>query len=303
MARPRRTALFPVARCAVALCLLLSARAQAQQPLQAYLSEGARRAILDQRAERKVDRALKRLQKSPLDDALLQKLLLSKRAAPYLPQALPRLADLSRKEGIGDVVNRLIRGGQNGAYELAVAHAFRKELKSVSAFVDGNEVDGLLRSGTVLEAKSGQPRRPDHLLLQVQRRAAGKNKVLLALNYMPQPETLFKLKELNRQLSGRFEVDYIPLQGGPAKVLVKGEGLERPAGCAGLLARQGKAPRVPRNARKLLHPGMNKLFPLPQNSKLGRYAAPTYGRGLPGAQRGRGPVRTARSVRRGRAAP
>ncbi len=211
------------------LALLVCAPAAAQQSLSAYLSPAARDSISSARAQRKVSSALRKLEHSSIPRRSLLQLLASEKAAPYLPRALPQLASLKSAHGIEDVVKRLTRGGQNGAYELAVAHAFRKEIKSVSTFVAGNEVDGLLRSGTIIESKSGRPKRPEHILVQARRRAEDGSKVVLALNYKPKPRVLRKLKKLNRELKGRLEVQYLPLAGNSYKVLVNGRGVENPS--------------------------------------------------------------------------
>ncbi len=207
---------------------LATAPAAAQQRLNAYLSQSARDNITQARAQKRVNTALRKLEHSNIPRPMLAQLMASEKAAPFLPRALPQLASLKDAHGIGDVVKRLTRGGQSGAYELAVAHAFRRSIKSVSTFVAGNEVDGLLRSGTIIESKSGRPSRPEHILVQARRRAAGGNKVVLALNYKPRKKVMRKLQKLNRELNGRLEVQYLPLNGSGYKVLVNGRRVEDP---------------------------------------------------------------------------
>lgn len=226
------------------------------------------------RAGRQVGQALTKLEHSNLSQPLLRKMLASKKAAPYLPQALPQLASLTWAHGIDDVVHRLTRGGQNGAYELAVAHAFRGQIKSVSSFVNNNEVDGLLRSGTIIESKSGRPRRPEHVLVQVARRAQGGHNVVLALNYKPQPKIMTKLRKLNKQLKGRLEVQYIPLKGTGYQVLVEGRNVEDPqnrtnfeAARRKLLTRKVKPQRQTSNRRQARQTQPSKSKPAPWRGK------------------------------------
>ena len=240
--------------------------AKAQQSLGAYLSSTARGEIARQNAGRKVNSALRKLERSPLPRPLLAKLMGSDKAAPFLPRALPQLASLSRAHGIEDVVKRLTRGGQSGAYELAVAHAFKKEIKSVSTFVGGNEVDGLLRSGTIIESKSGRPRRPEHILVQAKRRAQDGSKVLLALNYKPRPRILKKLQKLNRELHGRLEVQYLPLNGSSYKVLVNGRNVEDPSNRRNQTRTKQARPKTPRAPRNL-----GKANTRPATRRAGRW--------------------------------
>ena len=236
------------------MVLLHCAPATAQQPLNAYLSPAARENITRERAQRRVGSALRKLEHSTIPRRSLMQLLASEKAAPFLPRALPQLASLSRAHGIEDVVKRLTRGGQNGAYELAVAHAFRKEIKSVSTFVGGNEVDGLLRSGTIIESKSGRPKRPEHILVQARRRAEDGSKVVLALNYKPKPRVMRKLKKLNRELQGRLEVQYLPLNGNGYKVLVNGRKVENPTNRRNLDAAHKLTSRPVKVPRKTTSP-------------------------------------------------
>ena len=232
----------------LALLLTLWGAPAAAQSLSDYLSPAARESITREHAQRRVGSALRKLEHSSIPRRMLMKLVSSAKAAPYLSRALPQLAGLSKAHGIEDVVKRLTRGGQNGAYELAVAHAFRKEIKSVSTFVGGNEVDGLLRSGTIIESKSGRPKRPEHILVQARRRAEDGSKVVLALNYKPRAPVLRKLKKLNRELKGRLEVQYLPLTGNSYQVLVNGRKVEDPTNRRNVdapkkVTRQVKVPR------------------------------------------------------------
>jgi hypothetical protein len=129
---------------------------------------------------------------------------------------------------MGDLLDRFASNGQGVSYEIAVAHAYRSNISSVSAFLRGNELDGTLRSGTVIESKSAEPRRPEHLLLQLRRRAEGGQKVILALGYRPSGETLQKLRALSTELGGRIEVHHIPLLSSSYEVLVEGRNIENP---------------------------------------------------------------------------
>jgi hypothetical protein len=228
--------------------LLLWLPAAAGQPLSAHLSDEAQRAIDNSGNRAEVQQALKKLERSDLPRKLLRKLVASKRAASYLPASLPRLADLGPVEGLGDVVKRLARSGRSGAYELAVVHAFRGQIGAASAFVGEHEVDGLLASGTIIESKSGKPKRPDHILTQVRRRAAGGKKVALALNYRPTDAFLGKLRALSHELGGRLEVQYIPLNGRSYETLVAGRRVEAPRGRTNVVRLPTKSLR--RKARK-----------------------------------------------------
>jgi hypothetical protein len=171
---------------------------------------------------------LQRLERSALPRQTLQNLLSSRSAAPYLACSLPRVADLADLPGMGDLLQRFASNGQGVSYEIAVAHAYRSNINSVSAFLRGNELDGRLQSGTVIESKSAEPRRPEHLLLQLRRRAEGGQKVILALGYRPSPEYLRRLRALSTELGGRIEVHHIPLRSSTYEVLVEGRDIENP---------------------------------------------------------------------------
>jgi hypothetical protein len=211
-----------------ALALVPSLALGQQTPsLQSYLCSGARCVFA-----RQPDLAatLTRLETSPLAKPELQRLLASEKAVPFLRVSLPRLLDLAAVPGINDLVQRFARNGQGVSYELAVAHAYRADLRSLPTFdASRNEIDGQLRSGVILESKSAEPSRPEHLAVQIRRRAQGNARVLLALNYTPSPSALDVLKKLGRELGGRLEVQQIPFGGNAYAVLVPGLNFERPA--------------------------------------------------------------------------
>jgi hypothetical protein len=204
----------------VLVATLAIPQATAQTPLSSYLGS----LVLGREGKQ----ALERLERTSIPRQTLQNLLSSRGASPYLRCSLPRIADLAELPGMGDLVARFASNGQGVAYEIAVAHAYRSNITSVSAFLRGNELDGTLRSGTVIESKSAQPRRPEHLLLQLRRRAEGGQKVILALGYRPSSEQLRQLRALSSELDGRVEVHHIPLRGSSYEVLVEGRNIENP---------------------------------------------------------------------------
>ncbi len=208
--------------------LLLVCRGAWAQRLESYLSPDARRCIQASGCQGEVCKALGRLEKSEIPQATLRELLQSDKAAPYLPGALGRMADLSGVGGLADLAHRFASNGQGGAYEIAVAHAHKGLVQSVSSFINGNETDGRLRSGTIIESKSAEPRRPDHLIEQLRKRAEGGQRVLLAVNYMPNAELMGKLRQLSGELGGRLGVNLIPLSGSSFQILIPGDGVERP---------------------------------------------------------------------------
>jgi hypothetical protein len=208
---------------ALVLAMSLATPAIAQTSLRSYLPIS-----LHSTLGRDALNALDQLDRSALPRPALQAILGSKSAAPYLRCTLPRIAELAGVTGMGDLLDRFATNGQGVAYEIAVAHAYRTNLSSVSAFLRGNELDGTLRSGTVIESKSAEPRRPEHLLLQLRRRAEGGQKVILALGYRPGADFLQKLRALSTELGGRLEVHHIPLATSTYEVLVEGRGIENP---------------------------------------------------------------------------
>lgn len=210
--------------------LLLVSPAWAQGRPSEWLSAPAATTIGRPSRPEQTSAALRRLSSSELRPELLQRLLASRSAAPYLSEALPRLAELTKVEGINSLVERFISNGMGGAYELAVAHAHRQQLRAVDGELAGNQLDGQLRSGTILEAKSAPPKRPDHLLEQLRRRGAEGRRVVLAVGYRPSNEDLRKLRAVRQELNGRLEVQLIPLSGNGYKVLVPGRGVENPSG-------------------------------------------------------------------------
>lgn len=208
---------------ALVLATLFASSAFAQSSLRSYLPESTRVAL-----GREALAALDQLDRSVLPRPALRAVLGSKSATPYLGCTLPRIAELAEVPGMGDLLDRFASNGQGVAYEIAVAHAYRSNLSSVSAFLRGNELDGTLRSGTVIESKSAEPHRPEHLLLQLRRRAEGGQKVILALGYRPGADFLQKLRALSTELGGRLEVHHIPLTTSTYEVLVEGRGIENP---------------------------------------------------------------------------
>jgi hypothetical protein len=211
----------------LAIVGVLAASSAGAQPLQSYLCSGARCALARQPD---LQTTLNRLETSSIAKPALQMLLASEKAAPFLSISLPRLLDLAAVPGIDDLVQRFARNGQGASYELAVAHAYRAELRSLPSFdANRNEIDGQLRSGVILESKSAEPSRPEHLAVQIRRRALGGQRVLLALNYTPSPTTLFVLRKLGHELGGRLEVLQLPIGGDTYGVLVPGSGFERPS--------------------------------------------------------------------------
>ncbi len=212
-----------VACCLVLAATVVASSVHAQTSLRSLLPEPTRLTLGRDALE-----ALDHLDRSALPRPTLQAILGSRSAAPYLACTLPRIAELAGVAGMEDLLGRFASNGQGVAYEIAVAHAYRANLTSVSAFLRGNELDGMLRSGTVIESKSAEPRRPDHLLLQLRRRAEGGQKVILALGYRPAADFLQKLRALSSELGGRIEVHHIPLATSTYEVLVEGRGIENP---------------------------------------------------------------------------
>jgi hypothetical protein len=213
-------------RLMVAALVLAWSSASTAQPLATSLAAAGQGRLL---TEPSVSDALLRLERSAISRPLLRQLLSSPKAAPYLGVSLPRLANLAGVSGIDDLVRRFASNGQGGAYELAVANAYRSDLAAVSSFLGGNELDGRLRSGTVIESKSAPPRRPEHLLDQIRRRAAGGQRVVLALGYDPPAAYLERLRALSQELGGRLEVHHIPLVGKSYHALIEGRDIENPA--------------------------------------------------------------------------
>lgn len=212
----------------VVLGLVLATVPATAAGLDAYLSADGRAAIEREGQAVAVRDALRRLEGSGIPQSLLQQVLASRENAPYLPLALPRLADLSNVTGAAELVKRFVGNGQGVAYELAVAHAHRTNLCSLAGFSGGQEVDGLLRSGAVLESKSAPPKHPEHLLEQIRRRTAGGQRMIVALNYVPEAAQLGAIRQLCNALGNRVEVQHIPLNGTGYTVLVPGINVEDP---------------------------------------------------------------------------
>jgi hypothetical protein len=208
------------------LALVPAAPSYAQSTLASFLSPELSGLVARAGTGSPLGTALSSLDKNkPLFEPV-SAILRSAKASPYLAEGIPRIAELASLglPGLESSLWRMARGGQSGAYEIAVAHAFRSRIAAVCAQHGGNEVDGLLKAGTVLEAKSGPPKSIEHLCLQVRRRGEGGENVVLALNYLPGLADYNKLAQVHKQMAGRLEVLFIPLVGNSYKVILPGAG-------------------------------------------------------------------------------
>lgn len=142
----------------------------------------------------------------------------------YLADTLSALAEIAPADGARGLVARLARARNSGdaagaSYEAWVARSMGDRLRAVAVSHEGNEVDLLLKDGSVGEAKAGRP--SDDVLRQLSARAKTGRPVLLFTGQDPGSDWLQWFAETAvPALPGGVRVVHLPF-GGKARHLLR----------------------------------------------------------------------------------
>ena len=99
------------------------------------------------------------LERNSVPRDLLRAVISNPHAKPYLADALRALRQVDRVPGVLEVLGRMARarddGGQRGgSFELVASACVRDRLRCMGTVIKGNEIDGVLQDGTVVEMKN-----------------------------------------------------------------------------------------------------------------------------------------------------
>jgi len=145
------------------------------------------------------------LERNKLSRPLLGRVLSNPHMQPYLSRTLPALRQVDHLPGVDEVLERMAQARDGGSvrgpvFEVIASAALKDRLQRMATFVDGNEVDGVLRDGTIVEMKSTVGTRGDELLAkagrQLERRCHGCRPGMIVLSWEPTPEQKGRLGEL-----------------------------------------------------------------------------------------------------------
>lgn len=113
---------------------------------------------------------------------------------PYLRYSLQALRLVDHLPGVETVLARIADGNGDGnlrgaTFEIIASAALKDRLKALSVDLGGNEVDGLLSDGTIVEMKSykhGHYLSPlEKARKQLLARCQGKSPALLVIKHLP----------------------------------------------------------------------------------------------------------------------
>jgi len=198
----------------------------------------ARRTLINQPGSGKVLRALGTvLERGVISESLLRRVVSNPHAQPYLTNTINALPKVDRVPGVKSVLGRMARArdasGVSGAeFEVVAGAALRRQLKSLSSMVNGEEVDALLKNGTVVEMKAFSSRWAKKSLAKAQkqliRRSQGTKPTMLLINHKPDAKQKKIIKRMARAIrTGLIVVAVDERTGASKKVFSKGPSQKR----------------------------------------------------------------------------
>ncbi len=142
---------------------------------------------------------------------LLLRVVSNAHARPYLVQSLRALPHVQDVEGVAGTLDRLASGRNDGnvrgaAFELVAGACLRGRLKALGVTIDGNETDGVLRDGTVVEMKNRHKDFIGKVEHQLALRCKGAAPAMLVVPHELTSAQLDSLRRRGSELGRRFSV-------------------------------------------------------------------------------------------------
>jgi hypothetical protein len=208
--------------CIIALGYLLSAHEGRADPFRTALQflkqaqKEPRRTLINQPQNRDAIDALGEvLERGQVQADLLKRTLNNPHSQPYLSDTLRALRVVDRVPGIDIVLERMASGRGDGnvrgaAFEVMASATLKDRLRAVSVNIDGNEIDGILNDGTIVEMKSYKARHAVSPLAKAQRqlvaRCKGESPALLMIKHRPRSEEIALFKQMSSALGNKLTV-------------------------------------------------------------------------------------------------
>lgn len=99
------------------------------------------------------------LERNSIPQDLLRAVIANPHAKPYLADSLRALRHVDRVPGVQEVLGRMARarddaGQRGGSFEIIASACLKDRLRCMGTTINGNELDGVLTDGTVVEMKN-----------------------------------------------------------------------------------------------------------------------------------------------------